>query len=155
MFSSEYCEIFKNTFFEKYLRTATSKHGINQGIIYLRRLYLAGGMTNLYPFIWKSLKWSFRELFFSDVTLWNQYKYKALNIFLCRILIISCKILIIIGLFNEETNELTIYAKLCRSVTIFYRQVLASFFKCRKNWGRAGIQNKVFRVTVSLLMSVI
>ena len=30
---------------------------------------------------------------------------------------------------NETTNELTIYTILCRSVTIFYRQELASLFQ--------------------------
>ena len=48
-------------------------------------------MTNYYPFIQVSLESLFSELFFSDVSLWNQYKYIAFNIFSCRILIISCK----------------------------------------------------------------
>ena len=30
--------------------------------------------------------------------------------------------LIITGIFNEKTNELTIYEILCQNVTIFYRQ---------------------------------
>ena len=33
---------------------------------------------------------------------------------------IYCKILIITVIPNETTNELIIYAKLCRNVTIFY-----------------------------------
>ena len=52
-------------------------------------------MTNLYPFIQNSLEWPFRELFFVNASLWNQYKYIALNIFSRRILIISYKMLII------------------------------------------------------------
>ena len=36
--------------------------------------------------------------------------------------------LIITGVSNEAINELTIYAILCRQVTIFYRQELASLF---------------------------
>ena len=69
-------------------------------------------MTNLYPFIRGSLEWSFSELFFSDVSLWNQSKYIAFSIFSCRILIIFCKILIITVVSNEKPNELTTYVKL-------------------------------------------
>ena len=53
-------------------------------------------MTNLYPFIQDLLEWPFNELVSSDISLWNQYKYVAFNIFACRILIISYKTLIII-----------------------------------------------------------
>ena len=48
------------------------------------------------------------ELFFSDVSLWNQYKFIAVNIFVRKILLTSCKIFAVIS--NETTNELTIYA---------------------------------------------
>ena len=72
-------------------------------------------MTNLYPFI---QGWSFSELFSSDVSLWNQYKYIAFNIFSFRILIISYEILVITGISKE---------KICRDVTTFYRQK-TSFF---------------------------
>ena len=41
-------------------------------------------MKNLYFFIQGSLEWTFSELFFSDVSLWNQYKYIAFNIFLVQ-----------------------------------------------------------------------
>ena len=99
-------------------------------MIWPRRFYLAGDLTNLYSFIQGSLEWPFSELFSSDVLLWNQYKYIAFNIFTCRILIISFKMLIITGISNETRNELTIYAILCRNVTIFYRQELQS----RKNY---------------------
>ena len=70
-------------------------------------------MTNLYPFIQGSLEWPFRELYSFDVSLWNQYNYVVCNIFACRILIISYKILIIPGISNEKTKELTIYVILC------------------------------------------
>ena len=40
-------------------------------------------------------------LFSFDLSLWNQYKYIAFNIFSCRILIISYKMFIITGLPNE------------------------------------------------------
>ena len=50
-------------------------------------------MTSLSPFIQGSL--TIGELFTSDVTLWNQYKYFAFKIFSCRIVIISYKMLII------------------------------------------------------------
>ena len=89
-------------------------------------------MTNLYPFIQGSLKWPFSELFSASVSLWNQYKYIAFNIFSCGILIISYKILIITGISNEKTNELTIYGILCWNVTIFYRQELVSLFQVQE-----------------------
>ena len=89
-------------------------------------------MTNLYPFIQGSLEWPFSELFSANVSLWNQYKYIAFNIFSCRILIISYKILIITGISNEKTNELTIYGILGQNVTIFYRQELASLFQVQE-----------------------
>ena len=89
-------------------------------------------MTNLYPFIQVSLEWPFSELFSANVSLWNQYKYIVFNIFSCRILIVSCKMLIITGISNEKANELTIYEKLCRKVTIFYRQELASLFQVQE-----------------------
>ena len=72
----------------------------------------------------------FSELCSANILLWNQYKYSAFNIFSCRILIISYKILIITGRSNEKTNELTIYGIL--NVTIFYRQELVSLFQVQE-----------------------
>ena len=69
-----------------------------------RRLYLTGDMTNLYPFIQGSLEWPFSELFNTNVSLWNQYKYIVFNIFSCKILIISYEILIITGISNEKNK---------------------------------------------------
>ena len=89
-------------------------------------------MTNLHSFIQGSLEWPFTELFSANVSLWNQYKYIAFNIFSCRILIISCKMLIITWISNEKANELAIYGKLCRNVKIFYRQELASLFQVQE-----------------------
>ena len=89
-------------------------------------------MTNLYPFIEGLLEWPLSELFFSDVSLWNQYKYIDFNIFSWRILIISYKIIISFGISNETRNELTIYAILCQNVIIFYRQKLASLFQVQE-----------------------
>ena len=63
-------------------------------------------MTNLYPFIQGWLWWPFSDLFSANVSLWNQYKYIAFNIFSGRILIILYKILIITGISNEKTNLL-------------------------------------------------
>ena len=80
-------------------------------------------MTNLYSFIQGLLKDS----------LWNQYESIAFNIFSRRILIVSCKILIITVTSNEATNELTISGILCQNVTIFYRQELASLFQMQEN----------------------
>ena len=48
------------------------------------------------------------------------------------VLIISYKILIIARISNDKTNELAIYAILCRNVTIFYRQKLASLFEIQE-----------------------
>ena len=79
-----------------------------------------------------SLEWPFSELFSSNLSLWNQYKYIAMNIFLCRILIISYKMLIITGISNEKRNQLTIYGILCWNVTIFYRQELSSLFQVQE-----------------------
>ena len=70
-------------------------------------------MTSLYPFIGGSLELLFSELRFSDAALRNQYQFAAFNISSCRILIISCKILIITVISKENPNELTIYVKLC------------------------------------------
>ena len=75
------------------------------------------------------LELPFSESFISNVSLWNQYKYIAFNIFSCRILIILYKILIITGISNETTNKVTIYGLLCRNVTVFYRQELVSLFQ--------------------------
>ena len=63
--------------------------------IWTRTFQLTGDMTILYPFIQGSLWWPFSELFSSDISLWNQYKYIAFNIFSCRILMIAYKMLII------------------------------------------------------------
>ena len=62
-------------------------------------------MTNLYLFIQSLLEWPFSDLFFSDVTLWNQYNYVAFNIFSSRILIIWYKMSIITEfLMKKEMN---------------------------------------------------
>ena len=98
-------------------------------IVSARRFYLIGSMTNHYPFI--QVRWNDH---LENIPLmrrygiWNQYEYIGFNIFSCKILIISYKMLIITGISNEKKNLLTIHGKLCRSVTIFYRQKLASLF---------------------------
>ena len=89
-------------------------------------------MTSLYPFIQGSLEWSFSELFSSDVSLWNQCKYIAFNIFSSRILIILHKMLIITWISNGKANELTIYTILCRNDTMFYRQKLFSLLQAQE-----------------------
>ena len=89
-------------------------------------------MTNLYPFIQCLLEWLFSELFSANISLWNQYKYIAFNIFSCRILIVSYKMLIITGIYNEKTNELTLYEISWRNITIFFRQELASLFQVQE-----------------------
>ena len=62
------------------------------------------------------------ELSSANVSLLNQYKYIAFNIFSCRIFIISYKMLIIKGISHEKTNEFAIYRILCRNFTFFYQQ---------------------------------
>ena len=59
-----------------------------------------------------------------------------------RILIILYKILIITGKSNEKTNELNIYGILCRNVTIFYQQKLASSLQVQEKL-RAGRGSKL------------
>ena len=75
----------------KLFQFALSVHGLFfKPCIQTSRFYLTGGMTNLYSFIQSSLEGSFNELFFSDASLWNQYKFIAFNIFSYNILIIYC-----------------------------------------------------------------
>ena len=98
-----------------------------------RRFYLIGDMTNhFYPFIRGLLEWPFSEVFSANLSLWNQCKYIAFNIFSCRILLVSYNMLIITGIYNEKTNELTIYGILYLNVTIFYRQNLTSLFQVQE-----------------------
>ena len=74
----------------------------------------------------------FSKLLFSDTSLWNQHKHIVFNIFSYRILTISYKMLIITVISNKTRKELTIYATLCRNVTIFYRRELASLFQAQE-----------------------
>ena len=76
--------------------------------------------------------------YFFHASLWNQYKFIAFNIFSCKILIISIKILIITVISNETTNELTIYVKLYRNVAMFYRQETASLFQVQQKLRACG-----------------
>ena len=78
----------------------------------LGRFDLTGCMTILYSFIRGSLEWTFCELLLSDASSWNQYKFIDFNIFLCTIVIIYCKILIITVISNKTTNELIIICKI-------------------------------------------
>ena len=89
-------------------------------------------MTNLCPFIQGSLEWPFSELFNANVSFWDQCKYIAFNIFSCKTLIISNKILIIRKISNEKTNQLAIYGILYRNVTIFCRQELDNLFQVQE-----------------------
>ena len=82
--------------------------------------------TNLYPFIRSLLEQSFSGLFFSDASLWNQYKFIAFNILSCRTLIISYKILIIVVISSETKNELNICKIMSKSHNILTKR--ASFF---------------------------
>lgn len=96
-------------------------------------------------FIWQEV-WPLRELFFSDTSLWNQYKLIAFNIFSRKMF---SKVLTITVTSNERTNKLTIFAKSYQNVRIFYWQMILCFIY-RKNWECVGIQNEVIWVAVSL-----
>ena len=50
---------------------------------------------------------------------------------------------------NENTNELTICAKLCQNVTIFYRQELASLFQVQAKLFACGDGNNIFHFIAS------
>ena len=111
-----------------------------------RRFYLTGGIYFIYEpllihskFVGMTIYW----IIFLYASLWNQYKFIAFNIFSSKVLIISCKVLIIMVTSNEITNELTIYPKLYQNVTTFYWQE------------RAGIQYELFWVANSLQVTVI
>ena len=56
-----------------------------------------------------------------------------MNIFSCRILIISYKMLIITGISNEKTNQLTIYGDYVETSQYFTAKNYLLYFKCRKN----------------------
>ena len=105
---------------------------------------MTGGMTNFYSFIWGSLEWPFKELFLSNALLWNQYNFIAFNYFSCNNLIIYRKILIITVISNETTNKLTICAKLCRNVTIFYRQYIVSLCQVQEKLRACGNSKQSF-----------
>ena len=60
--------------------------------------------------------------------------------------------LIITGISNEKTNELTIYGILCRKVTILYRQELASLFQVQEKLKACRSSKLNFRVAGSLQM---
>ena len=66
--------------------------------------YLTGDMTKLYTFIQGLLEWPISELFPANVSLWNQHKYIASNIFSRRILIILYKMLMITRISDEKNK---------------------------------------------------
>ena len=81
-----------------------------------------------------SISWFFFLWYISG----SQYKFIPFKIFSCKILIISCEILIITVISNEITNELTIYAKLCQNVTIFYWQEISSLSQMQEKVRACG-----------------
>ena len=83
-------------------------------VIYYKKIYLKGDMTNLYPFIQDLMEWPFSEIFPTNVSLWNQYKYISFNIFSCRILTISYKKLIIKK--NKWINHIWSIWRNCRNI---------------------------------------
>ena len=103
-------------------------------LIWAGRFYLAGDMKNLYFFIQGSLEWTFSEYF----SLMYRYGINTntlnLTFFSCRISFLLYKMLIITGISMETRNELTIYATLCRNVSMFYWQELASLFQVQEKF---------------------
>ena len=85
--------------------------------------------THLFNVRWNNHLVSYFSLYCYGI---NSHKCIAFNIFSCRILIISYKMLLNTEISDETRNELTIYATLCRNVTIFYRQKLASLFQVQE-----------------------
>ena len=66
---------------------------------------IATDIANLYSFTQGSLEWPFNELLFSDVSLWNQYKYIAFNIFSSRIENVQeCKMKLYELLFTDDSH---------------------------------------------------
>ena len=110
IFSRTFWEFFENGYFTEYLRTTVSSTpdcffpvlGWESAKGYK---YMPGDNTNLYSFIQGSLEWLVSELFSADISLYNHYKYIVFNIFSCRIVIISYKMLIIIGVSNAKINN--------------------------------------------------
>ena len=92
--------------------------------------------------------------YFSGGFLWSQYKFIAFNIFCCKSLIISCRILIITVISNETSNELTVFSKLCENHNILPRRYCFLISSAGKNVESAGIQN-VFLLVDSLRVTFI
>ena len=65
---------------------------------------MARRMTNLYS---RLIGMTIQLIIFCDALLRNQYRYITLDIFSCKMFILSNMILIIIGISNKIKNELT------------------------------------------------
>ena len=59
--------------------------------------------------------------------------------------------LIITKISNETTNELTIYAILCRNVTVFHRQQIASLFQVQEKL--KGCRNSKYKFSSSCFLA--
>ena len=141
MYRSSRPELFCKNGVLRNLTRFTGKH-LCQGLFFNK---VAGLRT---PFYTEHLWWLLLDIHFGI----NAY-YIAFNIFSCRILIISYKMLMITGISIEKINQLIMYTIISRNVTIFYRQNWLPYFKCKKNWRRARIQNETFRVALSMQMT--
>ena len=96
---------------------------------------------------WRFLEWPLKNYFPVMHRCGISTHLLPLTFFSCKSSIIYCKILIIAVVSDERTNELRIYAKLCRNVIIFYRQQLASLCQVQEKFRVCG--------TASLRMTVI
>ena len=95
--------------------------GKSRNLATARRFYLTGDMTNLYPSIQDLLKRLFSVLFSSDIAVES---IQTCCIYHCLVEnfnhVVRKLILIVTEISNETANELTMYAILCRNVSVFY-----------------------------------
>ena len=98
------------------------------------KVLLQGDIRIFYPFIQGSLKQPFNELFSSNLSLRNQYKYICFNTFSRRICI-----------KNKKANQLTIYGVLCPNVNVLPTRVSFPISSAGKTESlQKEVQNKTF-----------
>ena len=98
------------------------------------KVLVQGDIRIFYPFIQGSLKQPFNELFSSNLSLRNQYKYIWFNTFSRRICI-----------KNKKANQLTIYGVLCPNVNVLPTRVSFPISSAGKTESvQKEVQNKTF-----------
>ena len=94
-------QILANIFL-RFLGKHTVNHVADSLICLTKMVYIDRRYGDLCPFIQGLLEWPFIAFFSANISLWNQYKYIAFNVSLCRIVIILYTMLIITRIFNEK-----------------------------------------------------